>query len=80
MREARFHVAVVTEAETSDWLEGGVDEIAELLRRGFADLMREDVVADATVILEAGVDEFAAALLRSPGAAERVAAVLNANA
>lgn len=77
MREATLRVAIATEAAMSDWVNGGVDEIAALLRRGVADLLREDVVADATAILETGVAEFASALLRTRGAAERVAVVLS---
>jgi hypothetical protein len=77
MGRETFRMAVVTEAGENDWVEGGPAEIAALLRRGFADLLREDVVADATRLLERGVDEFSTALLRSQGAAERVAAVLS---
>lgn len=77
MRAATLRVAIATEAEISEWVDGGVDEVAGLLRRGVADLLREDVVADATAILETGVEAFAAALLGSQGAAERVADVLS---
>lgn len=80
MATTTYRISVVTESHEIGWVDGGVDEIASLLRRGFADLLREDVVADATVVLEEGVEAFAAALLDSPGAAERVAAVVNATA
>ena len=80
MGRATFRMAAITEASEGEWVEGGATEIAALLRRGFADLLREDVVADATVILEAGVDEFSTALLRTGGASERVAAVLSGDA
>lgn len=80
MSRTAYRVTVVTEAAEVGPIDGGVDEIGGLLRRGFSDLLREDIVAAATEVLEAGVETFAKALLGSPGAAQRVSSVVNATA
>lgn len=80
MSDATYKVVIVTEAASSDWVEGGLGDIASLIRRGFADLLREDVVAAATAVIEEGVERFATTLLGSRGAATRVMNVLNGTA
>ena len=71
-----LRMAVYSEAGGSGWREGNLDQLAELLRRTYGELIREDVVAQAAAALREGVEAFGEALLSAPGSVERAAEAL----
>jgi len=71
-----FRVAVCSEAGETGWSEGGLDYLADLLRRTFHQLVKEDVVSKAVEALSAGINEFARLTFTSPATVERARQVL----
>jgi len=71
-----FKVAVYSETGDTGWTEGGVDYLADVLRGTFEQLVREDAVAKAVDVLNAGIDEFARSVFTSPAAVNRAAQIL----
>ena len=76
LAQAELRVAVLSEADGGAWTTGTIDALAEMLRRTFSELVREDVVTLAVETLNAGVDEFATALQSATGTVARCAVVL----
>ena len=54
-----YKVAVYSEVGETGWTEGGIDYIADILRRAFDQLVKEDVVNKAVETLDLGISEFA---------------------
>lgn len=73
---ATFQVAVYSEAGEAGWTEGGLDYLANLLRRTFDQLVEEDVVAKAVEALDAGVSNFARSAFTSAATVQRAAQLL----
>jgi len=71
-----FRIAVCSEAGETAWSEGDVDYLADLLRRTFEQLVREDVVTKAVEVLRTGVDEFAKNVFTSSAAVQKAAEIL----
>lgn len=76
LSQSQFSIAIYSEAGETVWTEGGLDYLAELLRRTFEQLIQEDVVARAVQVLSAGVDEFAHAAFTSAVTVQRAAQIL----
>jgi len=76
LARAALRMAVYSEAGGTGWREGDLDQLAELLRRTYSELVREDVVAQAAAALREGVETFGEALLSAPGSVERAAEAL----
>jgi hypothetical protein len=76
LARAALRMAVYSEAGGTGWREGDLDQLAELLRRTYGELVKEDVVAHAAAALREGVDAFGEALLGAPGSVERAAEAL----
>lgn len=76
LAHSRFEVATYSEAGELGWTEGGLDYLAELLRRTFDQLVKEDVVTKAVETLNEGVDAFARAVFTQPATVQRAAQIL----
>jgi hypothetical protein len=76
LASATLEIAIYTESGTDGWMRATLDQLAELLRRTFDQLVEEDVVALAVAVLEAGVDSFARGVATMPASIERSADVL----
>jgi len=76
LTSAKIKVAVISEDGASGWSEGDVQHLAELLRRTFEQLVRQDVVTKAAESVRAAVDKFAQATNSAPAAPDRLAEVL----
>jgi hypothetical protein len=62
-----LRMAIVTEAGETDFTSGGIDDLGTGLRRSFAELLQEDIVGRATLILDAGVEFVAGAIVGKAG-------------
>lgn len=71
-----LRIAVVTEAGETGFTEGSVDDLADILRRTFDQLVKEDVVAQAVAALEGGIEIFAGVVSSSSATVLRVADAL----
>lgn len=76
LSQSQFNIAIFSEAGETGWTEGGIDYLAELLRRTFEQLIQEDVVAKAVQALSAGVSEFACSAFTNPATVQRAAQIL----
>jgi hypothetical protein len=78
MAECQYEVAVVAESEFPErgFNSGDVNYLAEVLRKTFDQLVKEDVVAQAVALLDAGIDKVAAAVQHRPGFVPNAAQVL----
>ena len=76
MAKASFQIAVITEAGFGSFVSGTVDDLTNLLRNAFDQLVKEDVVNQAIAKLEVGIDRFAAVVLPQAGTVMRLAEVL----
>ena len=73
---ARLRLAICSEAGQEGWMDGDLDHLAELLRRTYDQLIREDVVSWAVQIIGDGVDGFADIIMDSPASVDRAADAL----
>lgn len=71
-----LRIAVVTEGGETKFVQGTVDQLGEILRRTFGELVQEDVVAKAVAELEGGIEKFAATISNDAGTISRLADVL----
>jgi hypothetical protein len=69
-------IAIVTESEDTGFATGTVDYLDSALRHAFDHLVREDVVAQAVEILDAGIGRFSKTIAAKGGVVGRVAEVL----
>ncbi len=76
LSKSELRIAVVTEGGESKFVKGTVDQLGEILRRTFGELVQEDVVAQAVAALEAGIEKFAGTISEKPGIIARLADVL----
>lgn len=76
LARVRMRVSVVTEAGQTGYADSDVDGLSEILRHTFDQLVKENVVAEAVVALETGIEGFAAAVGRSPAVVTRLAEAL----
>lgn len=56
--ESQLEINVFTEAGGQGWQRGDVDDLANLLRRAFEELVREDVVEDSVDAIDSSIDVF----------------------
>ena len=71
-----FSMAVCSEAGETGWTEGGINYLADVLRRTFDQLVREDVVTKAVEALNSGVEQFARSAFASPATVQKAAEIL----
>jgi hypothetical protein len=71
-----LRIMVVTEAGTMGFVDGTVDELADILRHTFDQLVQEDVVARAVEALDAGIEQFSGVVSSNTGMVARVAGIL----
>jgi hypothetical protein len=76
LAHSTFRIAVCSEAGETGWTEGSLDYLAELLRRTFHQLVKEDVVTKAVEILDGGIAEFARLTFTSRATTQRAAQIL----
>jgi hypothetical protein len=74
--ESDIDIAVITEARETEFVPGRIDYVEQALRDAFSELVAEDVVTRAVAALDAGVEEFAAAISNEDGTIVRIADVL----
>jgi len=72
----KLRIAICSEAGEQGWTDGDTNYLGAMLRRTFDQLIEEDVVTQAVVALDAGVEMFAKAISASPAAIERSAELL----
>jgi hypothetical protein len=68
-----LRIAVTTEAGQTGFVDGDLDYLADILRRTFDQLVREDVVNRAVAKLEGGIEQYARVVSSSPATCERIA-------
>lgn len=73
LANSQLQIAIVTESEDTGFTVGNVDYLESALRRAFDHLIQEDVVARAVAALDAGIEQFAAAIATKGGIIGRVA-------
>lgn len=76
LAHSSFSTAVCSEAGEVGWAEGNLDYLADLLRRTFNQLVKEDVVAEAVATLDAGITDFARSAFTMPATVQRAAGIL----
>ncbi len=76
MRNASLSFAIITEANETEFLVGGINRLADELNYSYEHLVNEDVVKKAVLIIESGIDKFSKALMEKSGNLHRVANVL----
>ena len=69
-------VCVFSEGGSSGWVEGNLEQLIEVLRRSYQQLVEEDVLARAVAVLNEAVESFAGAVLRGGGSVTRTAEAL----
>ena len=73
---ATLRIAICDEVGQSGWSTGTVDNLGDMLRRTFEQLVQEDAVAEAVKLLEVSVDHFTQAVSGTPAVSERWAKLL----
>ena len=76
IEKSNLEIAVITEAEQTEFVTGTVDDLVEILRHAYNQLIREDVVQSAVNELEFGIDQFDRAISKSEGTIIRIAETL----
>lgn len=76
LSNCELRIAVVTESGPTGFSQCNVEQLGEILRRTFGELVKEDVVVKAVSELEEGIEKFAKVVLKSPGTIARFAEVL----
>lgn len=76
LASSRLQIAIVTESEDTGFVPGDVAYLESALRHSFEHLVREDVVAGAVFVLDAGIEQFAGAIATKSGVVGRVAEAL----
>jgi len=82
MAECQFEVAIAAESEFGEqgFNSGDVNYLAEILRKTFDQLVKEDVVTQAVALLDASIDQVASALLHCSGFVPKGAEILGIKA
>lgn len=82
MAECHYEIAVVAESQFGErgFNHGDANYLAEVLRKTFDQLVKEDVVAQAVALLDAGIDKLAVAVRHCPGFATTAAQILGIRA
>lgn len=73
---SKLHIAILTESGETGFTEGDVDYLESALRHTFDQLVREDVVAAAVVILGEGINKFNRVVVDNEGVVGRMAQIL----
>jgi len=80
MRSCMLRLRVFTEGERGDWTEASVDGLADVLRRAYDSLVRQDVLDAAVVELGNAIEDSCDGLLESPASAEILREILELKA
>jgi hypothetical protein len=82
MAECQYEIAVVSESVYAEraYNAGDVNYLAEILRKTFDQLVKEDVVAQAVALLDSSIDKVAAAVQHCPGFVPKAALALGIRA
>jgi hypothetical protein len=72
LANATLRLTVITEAGDTGPREGNVDDLEQALRHAYDNLLQEDAVSEAVVLLGGAIDMFAAALHGKSGTRERL--------
>lgn len=67
IKQSQFGINVLSESGSMGWNRGGLDDLADYLRRGYSDLVQEDVVEDAVDQVDNSIDDFVDSLSGSEG-------------
>jgi hypothetical protein len=76
LAKTTFRIAVFSEVGETGWTEGGIDYLADILRRAFDQLVQEDVVNKAVETLDAGISEFSRAVFNTQPKIDQAAKTL----
>ncbi|MDP3062919.1 MAG: hypothetical protein Q8O40_06890, partial [Chloroflexota bacterium] len=76
LSNSTFRIAVCSEAGQKAWADGGLDFLADLLRRTFHELVEEDVVARAAATLDTAVTQFSRSVFTTPEVVKRASEIL----
>lgn len=76
LASSKLHIAIVTESEETGFVPGDVNYLADALRHAFEHLVREDVVTQAVLTLDAGIEGFAKVVSDKAGVVGRIARTL----
>jgi hypothetical protein len=67
---------IVERRQSPEWVDSDVNNLADVLRRAYENLVAENVVDTAVGTIRSGIDGFSPVILSSPGAIERSKAAL----
>lgn len=76
LSDGQLRMSIVTESGQTGYVTGDLGHLERSLRDAFDQLVEEDVVSKAASILDAGVEQFAGAVMAKPGIAGRLAQTL----
>ncbi|MEW5994119.1 MAG: hypothetical protein AB1744_06960 [Candidatus Zixiibacteriota bacterium] len=76
LQKTTLRIAVVTESGESGMSSGDVDYLENALRLAYDQLLKEDIVARAVAVLDAGVERFARVMVTRTGDVGRAAEAL----
>jgi hypothetical protein len=82
MAECQLEIAVVAESEFGErgYSSGNVNYLADILRKTFDQLVKEDVVSQAVAAIDAGIEQVAVAIRHCPGFVSNAAQILGIKA
>lgn len=80
LASSELYIAILTESGETGFVAGNVDHLENALRHTFEQLVHEDVVAAAVAELDAGIGQFAHAIVENEGAIGRMADILGVRA
>lgn len=73
---SELRIAIASEFGRSEYKTGRVDDIEQLLRRTFEELLEENLVAEITQLLDAKIELFAMEIINQNSSIERLAQIL----
>jgi hypothetical protein len=82
MAKCQYEIAVVAESEFEErgFNSGDINHLAEILRKTFDQLVKEDVVSRAVALIDAGIEQIASAVRHSPSFVPNAAQALGIQA
>lgn len=69
-------IAVISESSTTDFVKGNIDDLQNVLRRTFDQLVKEDIVTEAVIKIDTSVEKFAGVVAPKKGVIDRIRKIL----
>ncbi len=76
LAHSKLKIAIFTESEDTGFIDGDVGYLENALRHAFDQLVKEDVVAQAVALLDAGIEQFAGVVAAHGADVQRMAEAL----